>query len=93
MHPNIGIKLHELSSWQQTQALTNVKINVGFERLLFEDASVRRILLREERLVVAVPIEHDIMQQKHRSITPANLSDENLLLYPKAPRPSFINYT
>ena len=92
MHPNIGIKLHELSSWQQTQALTNGKINVGFERLFFEDASVRRILLREKRLVVAVPIEHDIMQQKHRSITPANLSDENLLLYPKAPRPSFINY-
>lgn len=92
VYPNIEIKLHELNSWQQTQALTNGKIDVGFGRLLFEDASVRRILLRQESLVVAVPIDHHIMQQKHRTITIADLSSENLLLYPKAPRPSFIDY-
>lgn len=92
VYPNIEIKLHELNSWQQTQALTNGKIDVGFGRLLFEDASVRRILLREESLVVAVPIDHHIMQQKHRTITITDLSSENLLLYPKAPRPSFIDY-
>ena len=92
VYPNIEIKLHELNSWQQTQALTNGKIDVGFGRLLFEDASVRRILLREESLVVAVPIDHHIMQQKRRTITIADLSSENLLLYPKAPRPSFIDY-
>lgn len=92
VYPNIEIKLHELNSWQQTQALTNGKIDVGFGRLLFEDASVRRILLREESLVVAVPIDHHIMQQKRHTITIADLSSENLLLYPKAPRPSFIDY-
>ncbi len=92
VHPNIEIKLHELNSWQQTQALTNGKIDIGFGRLLFEDASVRRILLREESLMVAVPIDHHIMQQKRSSITIADLSDENLLLYPKAPRPSFIDF-
>lgn len=92
VHPNIEIKLHELNSWQQTQALTKGKIDVGFGRLLFEDASVRRILLRQESLVVAVPIDHHIMQQERSSITIADLSDENLLLYPKAPRPSFIDF-
>lgn len=92
VHPNIEIKLHELNSWQQTQALTNGKIDVGFGRLFFEDASVRRILLREESLVVAVPIDHHIMQQKRSSITIADLAHENLLLYPKAPRPSFIDF-
>lgn len=92
VYPNIEIKLHELNSWQQTQALTNGKIDVGFGRLLFEDASVRRILLRDESLVVAVPIDHHIMQQKRRTITISDLCSENLLLYPKAPRPSFIDY-
>lgn len=42
--------------------------------------------------MVAAPIDHPIMQQKRSSITIADLSDENLLLYPKAPRPSFIDY-
>ncbi|WP_298809969.1 LysR family transcriptional regulator [uncultured Psychrobacter sp.] len=92
VYPNIQIKLHELNSWQQTQALTSGKIDVGFGRLLFDDASVRRILLREESLVVAVPIDHHIMQQKRSTIGIADLIDENLLLYPKAPRPSFIDY-
>lgn len=92
VYPNIQIKLHELNSWQQTQALTSGKIDVGFGRLLFDDASVRRILLREESLVVAVPMDHHIMQKKHTTIGIADLIDENLLLYPKAPRPSFIDY-
>lgn len=92
VYPNIQIKLHELNSWQQTQALTSGKIDVGFGRLLFDDASVRRIVLREESLVVAVSLDHHFMQKPHPTISIADLVDENLLLYPKLPRPSFIDY-
>lgn len=92
VYPNIEIKLHELNSWQQTQALTNGKIDVGFGRLFFEDAAVRRILLREESLLVATPIDHPIIQRRQSTITIADLANENLLLYPKAPRPSFIDF-
>lgn len=91
-YPTVQIKLHELNSWQQTQALTSGDIDVGFGRLLFEDASVRRILLREETLVVAVPINHPIIQEGRTSVDIADLINENLLLYPKTPRPSFIDY-
>ncbi|WP_201510075.1 LysR family transcriptional regulator [Psychrobacter alimentarius] len=90
VYPNIQVKLHELNSWQQTQALTSGKIDVGFGRLLFDDASVRRILLREERLVVAVSADHVL---KHRdTVSISDLVNENLLLYPKAPRPSFMDH-
>lgn len=92
VYPNIQIKLHELNSWQQTQALTSGKIDVGFGRLLFEDASVRRILLREESLIVAVPIDHPLLQKNRSSISITDLTNENLILYPKAPRPSFIDF-
>lgn len=92
VYPNIEIKLHELNSWQQTQTLTNGKIDVGFGRLFFEDAAVRRILLREESLVVATPIDHPIIQRRQSTITISDLANENLLLYPKAPRPSFIDF-
>ena len=92
VYPNIDIKLYELNSWQQTQALTDGKIDVGFGRLLFEDASIRRILLREESLVVAVPIGHHMAQEQRTSVNLIDLTNENLLLYPTAPRPSFIDY-
>lgn len=96
VYPNVQLKLHELNSWQQTQALTNGTIDVGFGRLLFEDASVRRILLREESLVVAVPVSHHMAQEQRAAqridVNLIDLTEERLLLYPKAPRPSFIDY-
>lgn len=92
IYPNIEIKLYELNSWQQTQALTEGKIDVGFGRLLFEDASIRRLLLREESLVVAVPIGHRLAQEQQSTVRLMDLTNENLLLYPTAPRPSFIDY-
>lgn len=92
VYPNIEIKLYELNSWQQTQALTEAKIDVGFGRLIFEDASIRRILLREESLVVAVPLSHPLAKEGRSSVSLMDLTNENLLLYPTAPRPSFIDY-
>lgn len=68
VYPNIEIKLYELNSWQQTQSLVDGKIDVGFGRLLFEDASIRRILLREESLVVAAPIGHALSTEKRTSV-------------------------
>lgn len=91
-YPNIEIKLYELNSWQQTQGLVDGKIDVGFGRLLFEDASIRRMVLREESLVVAVPIDHPLAKEGRTSLRLIDLTNENLLLYPTAPRPSFIDY-
>lgn len=92
VYPNIEIKLYELNSWQQTQGLVEGKIDVGFGRLLFEDASIRRMVLREESLIVAVPINHALVKENRASINLMDLTNENLLLYPTAPRPSFIDY-
>ena len=91
-YPNIEIKLQELNSWEQTQALTEGKIDVGFGRMLFEDASIRRILLREESLVVAVPKDHDLAKEQSRVVSLMDLTNEKLILYPTGPRPSFIDY-
>ncbi|PKG87982.1 LysR family transcriptional regulator [Psychrobacter sp. Sarcosine-02u-2] len=92
VYPNIEIKLYELNSWQQTQSLVEGKIDVGFGRLIFEDASIRRLLLRQERLVVAVPNKHRLAKEQQKNIRLMDLTNENLLLYPMAPRPSFIDF-
>lgn len=92
VYPNIDIKLYELNSWEQTQGLVDGKIDVGFGRLLFEDASIRRVVLRDESLVVAVPAGHSLAKEGRSSLKLMDLTSENLLLYPTAPRPSFIDY-
>ena len=38
----------------QIQALKDGRIDVGFGRIRYEDPNVRRILLRDERLIVAL---------------------------------------
>ncbi|MGP5068124.1 MULTISPECIES: LysR substrate-binding domain-containing protein [Psychrobacter] len=91
-YPNLEIKLQELNSWQQTQGLVDGKIDVGFGRLLFEDASIRRMVLRQESLVVAVPINHTFIKEGRTSINLIDLTSESLFLYPTSPRPSFIDY-
>ncbi|WP_255504893.1 LysR substrate-binding domain-containing protein [Novosphingobium sp. EMRT-2] len=42
----------------QIAALKDGRIDVGFGRVRFEDATVQRTVLREEHLVVAIPAGH-----------------------------------
>lgn len=90
-HPDIEVRLHELNSWQQIEALKSGKIDAGFGRMRFEDPSIDRTVLREERLVAALPINHSLAKKNHKSISLLDLEHEPLLLFPKEPRPSFID--
>lgn len=88
LHPSIELDLHEMTTMEQIKALKEGRIDVGFGRIKHEDANVRRIVLREERLMVAVPAGHPLTLAG----TPVSLKDlvtETLIIYPKAPRPSY----
>ncbi len=54
-----------------TQRVGNINktLNVGFGRVRHEDANVRRIVLRQEKLIAAVPYEHPLS----KSNKPINL--------------------
>lgn len=87
-YPAVDVSLHEMTTMQQLQALKEGQIDVGFGRVKSEDAQIRRIVLREERLIVALPAGHP----RALPDTPLRLVDllmETLIVYPKAPRPSF----
>lgn len=90
-HPNVQVKLHEMNTFQQTEALKSGIIDVGFGRIKQEDSSVRRILLREEKLVAAVPAKHILAKNPEKKLSLLDLVNENLLLYPSKPRPSFMD--
>jgi DNA-binding transcriptional LysR family regulator len=87
-HPEVEVTLHEMTTIEQLKALKEGTIDVGFGRLKSEDPSIRRILLREERMVVAVWPGHRLAEREG-SVRLMELINEALLVYPKAPRPSF----
>ena len=86
--PHLKIELIEMSTKNQIQALKEGRIDVGFGRLRISDPAVRRILLREEPLMVAVHSSHPLAMQK-KGVFLTDIVDENLFLYPSHPKPNF----
>ncbi len=86
--PNLDIQLIEMVSTLQIQALMEGRIDIGFGRLRHSDPNVLGTVLREERLIVAVP--HDTLLGVDATPLPvAALDGQKLIVYPKEPRPSY----
>lgn len=86
--PRVDLSLVEMMSIDQIRALKEGRIDVGFGRVRLEDPVIRRIVLREERLVVALPLAHPLGKKK----TPLKLralGAETIIVYPRQPRPSY----
>jgi DNA-binding transcriptional LysR family regulator len=86
--PEVELHLVELVTLEQIGALKEGRIDVGFGRVRFEDDEVRRIILREEPLMAALPIDHPLEKQTG-SVSLEQLAEERLILYPRAPRPGY----
>jgi DNA-binding transcriptional LysR family regulator len=87
-HPHVEVTFNEMTTMQQIQALKDGVIDVGFGRVKSEDVNIRRIVLREERLIVALPAAHPRAASSD-AMSLVDLQSECLLVYPKSPRPSF----
>jgi LysR family transcriptional regulator, benzoate and cis,cis-muconate-responsive activator of ben and cat genes len=86
--PDIELSLIELSSLEQMTELKGGRIDVGFGRLSLDDPALRQIVLREEVLVAALPVDH--REARRRSpLTLEAFAREPLIVYPSRPRPSF----
>ena len=83
----VDLSLHEMSTTDQIKALKDGRIDVGFGRIRLEDPSIRRVVLREERMIVALPQGHPL--ETRPVLTLADLAGECLIIFPKAPRPSY----
>ncbi len=86
--PHLKIELIEMTTLEQVKALKEGRIDVGFGRLRISDPALNRVLLREERMVLAAHISHPIATQK-KGIYLSDLVEENLFLYPSHTTPSF----
>ena len=89
--PELDIQLLELLSVQQIPALKEGRIDIGFGRLRHNDPNVVGVVLREERLTLAIPQDTPLAAAS----TPLPLSalaGQKLIVYPKEPRPSYADH-
>ena len=86
--PNAEVTLLEMTTLEQVSALKEHRIDLGFGRLQFEDPAIDRVLLRNERLCVALPSGHRLVRSSPE-LRLLDLIDDPLIVYPKSPRPSY----
>ena len=86
--PHLKIELVEMTTLEQVKALKEGRIDVGFGRLRISDPALSRILLREERLMLAAHASHPLSQQK-KGVYLSDIVDETIFLYPSHTTPSF----
>jgi LysR family transcriptional regulator, benzoate and cis,cis-muconate-responsive activator of ben and cat genes len=84
----VELSLHEMSTMDQIRALKDGHIDVGFGRIRHEDANIRRVILREEKMIVAFPEGHPLSVAKP-VVALRELVNETLIIFPKTPRPSY----
>lgn len=83
----VDIRLMEMITLQQFEALKTGRIDIGIGRVLLTDPEIERQVLWEEHLVVAISSQHELAG--FASLPAARLLAEPLILYPARPRPSY----
>lgn len=86
--PELDIQLLEMISVQQIPALKEGRIDIGFGRLRHSDPNIASTVLREERLVAAVP-KGTALAGGDGPLFMRDLAGQRLIVYPKEPRPSY----
>ena len=86
--PYLKIKLIQMNAMEQIDALKEGRIDASFGRVRISDPAIKRILLREEPLMVAVHSSHALAAKK-QGIKLEEIVEEHVLLYPNQPKPSF----
>jgi DNA-binding transcriptional LysR family regulator len=86
--PNVQLSLIESTTLDQITALKEGRIDVGFGRIRFDDPAIKRTVLRNERLVVALPLHHRLAQCSD-PVSIRKVAKEPQIVYPSVPRPSY----
>jgi LysR family transcriptional regulator, benzoate and cis,cis-muconate-responsive activator of ben and cat genes len=86
-HPNVELRLHEMLTEYQPDALRAGSIHLGIARDPAETPGLAQEVLVRERLVVALPRRHRLAPR--RTVKIAELADEPFILFPKNPGARF----
>jgi DNA-binding transcriptional LysR family regulator len=67
-HPQITLRLHEMTTWDQVASLRKRVIDVGIIRSPIPDPHIETCFLQRETLVVALPDTHPLARRKALSL-------------------------
>jgi DNA-binding transcriptional LysR family regulator len=85
---NVELVMVESTTLEQITALKEGRIDVGFGRIRLDDPAVRRIILRNEKLIAVFPVDHPLAKVEG-PVSLRELAGEPQILYPRMPRPSY----
>lgn len=86
--PALDIQLLDMISVEQIAALKEGRIDVGFGRLQHSDPGIVGLILREERLAIAIG-KGAALAGASTPLPFSALNAQKLIVYPKEPRPSY----
>jgi DNA-binding transcriptional LysR family regulator len=86
--PDVEFLLSDLTTLEQTRALKEGRIDIGFGRLRYNDDGITRRVIREEKLSVCIPRGH-LLSRRKGPLKLKHTAGVPLVLYPNAPRPSY----
>ncbi|WP_374668555.1 LysR family transcriptional regulator [Ramlibacter sp.] len=86
-HPGVELVFHTMNKGDQIQALRQGRIHAGFSRLTSSYPDMASETLQHERLLVALPEGHALLQRKQLRVQ--HLADCPLVLFASGPRPNF----
>ena len=90
-YPNTRLQFLEMTSAEQFEALKSGRIDIGFGRVRMYVPAISRMVLREERLALAVPYTRPLATS-NEPLTLNVLKDKSLIVYPSNSTPSFADY-
>jgi DNA-binding transcriptional LysR family regulator len=85
--PAVELRLHELTTAQQVQALHDKQVDVGIVRSAISEPGLSAECLLPESLVLALPENHPLSAQTQVSLSV--LADESFILFPSKKGPVF----
>ncbi|WP_445117131.1 cis,cis-muconate-binding transcription regulator CatM [Acinetobacter sp. WZC-1] len=88
-NPDIEVELIECGTKDQIEALKQGKIDLGFGRLRISDPAIKRIVLHEEKLKLAVHKNHHLAEYIEQGVYLSQITNELIFSYPASQKPNF----
>ena len=86
-HPEVVVRLWELTGFEQTEHLRSRRIDVGFVRGLPASGGIKSEVILREPFILAFPEGHPALAQSEVSL--AELKDENFINFPRGNAPAY----
>lgn len=88
--PKVEVALYTMDRSCQLKALRERRLTLGFNRFFEDEPDLKWEAIQAERMNVAIHQSHPLATR--RVLELADIASEPLILYPRAPRPSFIEH-